>query len=180
MSLQRLLLVEIWNRIFDLLSIKDILRVAQTCAAFKSAVSGYWKKAFNLAKLIYPFISHDKITSFRKMLMLTGGIISGSTALQFLDRAKYEKSDLDVYINHANSAKASAWFIDNGMKRVTRGSETPSPEIDACEGYNGSSEVHIEEFEARNSGEPRTIQLIATNGNPILAVLRFHSCEHVM
>lgn len=166
--------------IFDELSIKDLFRTSETCRAMKTAVEGYRKTAFNLSKLLEPFIPGESTTSFRKLLLSTGGLISGSTALQFLDRAKYDGSDLDFYVNHENCSEASAWLLKNGMKRVDRVHESPSHEIDTCEGYDGSGQVHhIEEYEARISGETRSIQIIATKGKPILAVLKFHSCKHV-
>ena len=53
--------------------------------------------AFNLRKTLAPFLPSESIELSREMLQVTGGIISGSVALQFLDRTAFSSSDLDAY-----------------------------------------------------------------------------------
>ena len=68
--------------------------------------------AFNLTRLVCSFFPGEQVLSFQNMLKTTGGIISGSTALQFLDRTQYSVVDLDLYINQCHIDVASKWFLE--------------------------------------------------------------------
>ena len=57
----------------------------------------YHERAFNLRKTLALFLPSESIEFSREMLQLTGGITSGSVALQFLDRTAFSSSDLDTY-----------------------------------------------------------------------------------
>ena len=52
------------------------------------------------------------------MLKASGAVVSGSAALQFLDRVFYPSSDLDIYVSHANVEAAELWLLDHGMTKV--------------------------------------------------------------
>ena len=128
-----------------------------------------------------PFIRPETLYCFRQMLQATGAIISGSTALQFLDRARYDDSDLDIFVNHLKCDIVSKWLLNQGMKRVKNISQPTPDGIDDVDGYNGSGETHhVEEYEVTYSELPRRIQLIATSSDPVIAVLNFHSCTCVI
>ena len=163
------------------MSIQDILRLSRTCQMMRNVVEGYWRTAFNFPTLMQPFISNESLYCFRQMLKATGRIISGSMALQYLDRACYENSDLDIFVNHSKCDIMSKWLLSKGMKRVKDSPQRTAHSSDNVNPYDGSGETHhVEEYEVFYSDKPRTIQLVAMRGDPVLAVLKFHSCTPVM
>lgn len=158
--------------------VDDLFRMSQTCKMMRDVVTVYWTTAFDLSRLIRPFIPGEQLASFQNMLKTTAGIISGSTALQFLDRTQYQAADLDLYINQSHIDVASKWFLDRGARRLFN-HDRARHVVDISEGYHGSGEIHhIENFEVIHSIIPRTIQVIATYGDPVFAVLKFHSCTY--
>jgi len=50
--------------------------------------------------------------------MCSGAVVSGSVALQFLDRVSYPSADLDIYVSHVNVEAAELWLLDHGMTKV--------------------------------------------------------------
>ena len=151
------------------MGIKDLLSVSQTCTTMRLLVKAYWPIAFNLTQTLQPFLKADLITSFRLMLKASGGIVSGSTALQFLDRTAYSSSDMDIYVSSENCAILEHWLLDHGMKKIRNDS------IEISE-YDRLREItSISDFQVPDS--PKLIQLIGTKRNPVYAVLGFHSCR---
>jgi hypothetical protein len=141
------------------------------------AVNCYRRAAFNFPAIVQPFIGYQDVGSLQQLLEKTEGVISGSTALQYLDRVRFKTSDLDIYISAQRCAEASDWLLEHGMKKKANSDDKIGHGTDSTIGYTGITEVdHIEEFEVSISG--RTVQLIATKHHPVLAILRFHSCTH--
>ena len=161
--------------VLELLSIKDLLAMSRTSRGMLDVVKQYHKRAFNLQKTLAPFLPSESIESFREMLRATGGIISGSVALQFLDRASFSSSDLDVYVRGDMHLDAEDWLLSHGLTRIT-GEVNVNDEIDVAEDYNflQSQIDSVDNF--RSPISSRIIQLISTKKSPILAVLHFHSC----
>lgn len=176
-----MLVVELWEHVLDNMSINDILRLSRTCRLMRNIVEGYWRVAFNFSLLMQPFIRHETLYCFRKILQTTGGIISGSTALQYLDRARYENSDLDIFVNHSKCGILSEWLLNEGMRRVKNTLQPTSHNVHDGDDYSPLGEMHhVEEYEVTQSDAARRIHLIATRKEPVLAVLNFHSCTCVL
>ena len=146
----------------------------------RNIVEGYWRTAFNFSALMQPFIRPETLYCFRQTLQATGAIISGSTALQYLDRARYEHSDLDIFVNHFKCDIVSEWLLNQGMKRVKNTSQPTPDGTDDADVYDAGETHHVEEYEVTYSELPRRIQLIATSSDPVIAVLNFHSCTCVI
>jgi hypothetical protein len=105
------------------------------------------------------------------MLMCSGAIVSGSMALQFLDRASYPSADLDIYVSHVNIEATELWLLDHGMTKV------PPPEgldVMALDYASPPEILSVSDFRVPDS--VRVIQLICTRRSPISAILGFHSC----
>jgi hypothetical protein len=175
-----MLSIDICCIVFDQMLVIDLFWMSQTCRMMRDVVRAYWTTAFNLSRVIYPFVPEEQVLSFRNMLRTTGTIISGSTALQFLDRTRYGGADLDLYINQCHIDAASKWLLDRGARRLVDRDEAQHTGVDVSEGYHDSGEIHhIKEFKVIHSITPRTIQVIVTYWDPVFAVLKFHSCMHV-
>ncbi|KAF8701058.1 hypothetical protein AX14_000591 [Amanita brunnescens Koide BX004] len=139
-------------------------------------VRGYWHSAFNLPQLLHHFIPHESVPAFRTLLQTTGGIISGSVALQYLDRRTFQPADLDIYIVQDKWTEVIEWLLCHGLVSVNaEDSELEgSEEVDVAEGYTGWSDIEsVVDF--NNKQTARTVQVISTKRNPVYAVLQFHS-----
>lgn len=160
-----------WDSIFDILHLKELLVILQTCKWLQKTLQRYWAKVFNFSTLLHPFLTLESIGSFRRLLQTSGGIISGSTALQFLDRRAFNtSSDLDLYVHRQQSPIVQAWFQTQGFSEV-------SPEhalVDAGAHYRQSNEI-VSVVNLKLDVSSRIIQLISTKRDPIFAVLSFHS-----
>ncbi|KDR69023.1 hypothetical protein GALMADRAFT_145762 [Galerina marginata CBS 339.88] len=102
--------------VFDALSAGDLYRYSRTCKEAHYAVSSYFrrKKNFDLHKVLERYFPPEEVFKFRKLQATTGMIISGSTALQFLDRTEYPESDLDLYVDHRYRRPIAWWLKDIG------------------------------------------------------------------
>lgn len=157
--------------VFGLLPVKDLITVSLTCREMKESITAYMKSAYAMPRLLGPFLVDDDFEGFREMLHITGGIISGSAALAFLDRQSFKPSDLDVYIPHDKCAVAEKWLLLHGLMKVT----PQKTERIGTEAYARSSEiVRVDDFSARAT--VTVVRLISTKRDPIMAVLRFRSC----
>lgn len=80
----------------DLLAFQKVNRACYACAG------GYQIRAHNIEHLLKRFFfddsNRDLVNEFRLIQARTGTLISGSIALQFFDRTRYDDSDLDLYV----------------------------------------------------------------------------------
>lgn len=72
----RALVSDVWYIILDKVPAKELLALSQTCHAMKDMVTVYSAFAFSLPKLTQAFILYEDVGSFRRMLRITGGIIT--------------------------------------------------------------------------------------------------------
>lgn len=166
----RSLVPDIWITIFGMLPIRELWRLAQTCSMMKELVETYKRSAFNFPGLLQPFIHSEHVDSFREMLHVTGGVISGSIVLQYLERVRFESSDLDIYVFRDKQADAVKWLQSHGLTRMTS-----NRDVDVSEEYDVLEDVEsVESFVVPDS--LKIVQIISTRRNPVIAVLKFHSC----
>ncbi|KDR77818.1 hypothetical protein GALMADRAFT_65576 [Galerina marginata CBS 339.88] len=183
------------DSIFDGLSAGDLYRYSWTCRDAHDAVSSYFRrnKNFDLHKVLERYFSlEDVFIAFRELQAATGMFISGSTALQFLDRTEYPESDLDLYVQHRYRRPIAWWLKEIGYNviphpnhqnlglslnqvldlvpdfRTLQDHDThPAP----TKGYFGAATVY--NFEKVDPY--RKIQLITCYRYPLEMVLNFHS-----
>jgi len=115
-GLQQLILVEqvlirppIFETIFSCLSPAQLLRFARTSRLARFSVSFFFHRAFNVNKHLLRFVSDP--VGFRSLQARTGTLISGSNALQFLDRTFFPESDLDLYTHPGHAREVGLWLI---------------------------------------------------------------------
>ena len=170
---------DVWVQIFDLLPIKELLQISQTCKVMAEAMKEYWWVAFNFRKLVMPFIPNKDVDSFQEMLHNMGAVISRSMALQFMDRGRAsEMSEMDVYVCHDERKQVVAWLIGHGCV-MSCPAEDGIVEDDVTHGYKSYSHIEcVEDFKTQELA--RIVQLISTKQQPIFAILKFHSCRSLI
>lgn len=181
----------IYDIIFACLPPRSLVQVSLTCRAAYFAVASFKSRAFNVNRHLSRYFT-DPI-AFRSLQAKTNTLISGSNALQFLDRTFYPEADLDVYTHPGHSLEVAQFLIAegyqyvpresqerdwmmaikgdwDGMQRrvtVTRGQETAYPMTD----------IHaVWSFEKQGvNQEHLTIQIIEASSSPLESILGFHS-----
>jgi hypothetical protein len=106
------------------------------------------------------------------MLMCSGAVVSGSVALQFLDRVSYPSANLGIYVSHVNVEVAELWLLNHGMTKVPL---NEGPDAMASDYASPLEILSVGDFHVPDS--VRVIQLICTRWSPISTILGFHSCR---
>ncbi|CAA7267482.1 unnamed protein product [Cyclocybe aegerita] len=191
------------DAIFDNIGPGDLVRYSRTCKAAREAVSSYNRRAFNLERVLSRYFTPTQITKLRELQFETGALISGSTALQLLDRSHYENSDLDLYVTHHSCKPIGLWLQSIGYQYEPKSTgraplalrklETALEYVDPLErlkehllegrkdhsfldrSASGYLRVlNIYDFKKPNDNNVK-IQLMTTWHTPLECVLNFHS-----
>ncbi|TDL16734.1 hypothetical protein BD410DRAFT_755116 [Rickenella mellea] len=170
----------ITDRLFDCCSPASIFCIGRTCKIARNAVQFYVKRTFDINDHLHRFV-HNPI-EFRSMLDRTGAIISGSNALQFLNRKTWPESDLDLYVYKPNYKEVGRWLQDNaGFSYTYRPFHLQAQnfaETDADEPmYENDTICGVFEFRSneQQDGTHRIIQVIVALKSPMDSILKFHS-----
>ncbi|KAF9474978.1 hypothetical protein BDN70DRAFT_841545 [Pholiota conissans] len=176
--------------LLDELSAGDLFRLGRTCKTIYATVQDYILRSFQINKLLGRYFTPEEVDHFRRLQATTGMIISGSTALQFLNRVEYPGSDLDAYVVHAFRQEIAKWLLDVGYTYVPRRKHKTfeddilwEPEEEEYDdimhselmetgvGYLAAQCV----FTFKKEDPPRKIQMITSLHSPLDRVLNFHS-----
>ncbi|KAG1815347.1 hypothetical protein EV424DRAFT_1412293 [Suillus variegatus] len=98
----------IYDSIFRNLSPRTLVRLSRTCHMIHEAVTRFCQRAYNINRHLSRYFPDP--LSFRSLQARTGLIISGSSALQFLDRSFYPESDLDIYCHPGHVYEVLEWM----------------------------------------------------------------------
>ncbi|KIJ15742.1 hypothetical protein PAXINDRAFT_114105 [Paxillus involutus ATCC 200175] len=193
--LQILSRAPVYELIFASLSPRSLFRTALTCRAAYLAVAAFKHRAFNINRHLSRFFSDP--FAFRSLQAKTSTLISGSNALQFLDRTFYPESDLDLY-THPGHAFEVARFLDEseGYHFVPRDDQEQDWREEIKESWDGTQKRlqtvnqmggpvtyplsginAVYTFQMARSGdqEALTVQIIDALGSPLQVILSFHS-----
>ncbi|KAF7968755.1 hypothetical protein HWV62_29549 [Athelia sp. TMB] len=166
-----------------------------TCQTARLAVKAWFIRAYNINTHLRSFFSKPEM--FRSLQARTGALISGSNALQFLDRTVYvddhgEHTDMDVFANPGHSQEISRHLIEvqgytfrggDGPRLVptshaddqsTRFILAERPPIRSHYTKKSVHAVLLFEKTAEN-GAVRRVQIIIAMHSAFHAVLNFHS-----
>ena len=102
----------LYDLIFDSCMVRSLVRLLRTCHTLRLSVQDYISRRFNITELLSRYFHHSE--TFRHLQ----AVISGSSALQFLDRSCYPKSDLDLYVPLAWRAKVGQYLLKEGYTFV--------------------------------------------------------------
>jgi hypothetical protein len=142
------------------------------------------------------FFTEEEIRYFRYWQSRTGMLISGSTALQFLDRSFYPESDLDIYVEHLYADRIAYWLLSIGYEFVPRKQQTKDFRIAYQAIHHGTPHhLHVffpadstgyfgkgvsEVYDFHKSHPDRKIQLITSYHSALELVLNFHSSQCIV
>ncbi|KAI5117833.1 hypothetical protein M0805_003310 [Coniferiporia weirii] len=104
----------IYNRLFRYCTPATIFRLGRTCRLVRRSVQDYAGRAFDIDKCLSRFFTDP--LGFCVLQAETQAIVSGSTALQFMDRTLYKESDLDIYVPLSRTAEVCQWIMASGGK----------------------------------------------------------------
>lgn len=180
-----------------------MLRLGRVGRFSNVALKDYMKRAFDVNKHFKRFF--DDPLAFRILQATTNLIVSGSNALQFLNRCVYPKSDLDLYIDVHNVHTVCEWMMDAGRMYLFDPSADQDSDFEVAWGrfvavYN-NGRITGEGFHPANTAQglyginrvlaifsfirarsdpqlERKVQVIVTELNPLISVLNFHSSEY--
>jgi hypothetical protein len=180
--------VELIEQILPCTSPATFICFSKTCRTARILVTDWSRRVFDINNHLARFFSDPR--AFRALQASTGTLISGSNALQFLDRTIYEDSDLDLYMSSGVELAVGRYLQGDNYTFVTRNSQNTDFEEwvedvqwsdDEAEDYwgNTSSSVSLRVYNfVRSSGDKlfhRKIQLVVSERSPLETVLQFHS-----
>lgn len=175
----------IYDAIFSCLSPPTLVQTSRTCRDVYHAIKDFNKRAYNIMKHLQFFF--DDPLSFRSMQASTGAVVSGSNALQFLERTYYPGSDLDLYVAQEFAFEVGSWVVqhegyvyvpsmdqDPDFAQAWALSElhTPSEDPLQFDRYRTSGVSGV--FDFKKEGRPK-VQLVATSTSPVHSILCFHN-----
>jgi hypothetical protein len=185
--------------IFAPLDVIDVLNFASTCRTARVAFNLFMKRAYKVEIVLRRFLRNP--SAFRRLQRETGTLISGSVALQFLERTVYPESDLDLYTHPVHTLDVGRWLIvEEGYSFVPTEMQSPNhfiphnvsfpwrrtfPRTDVIWStmrggvYDSNGIDAVYSFERPCSdGPPIRVQVISAKNNPFQCILGFHSSTH--
>jgi len=176
----------IYDLILSCLPPPTIVRCGRTCRVIYVATKDFNSRAYTINRHLSRFFNNPE--GFPSLQAQTAALISGSNALQFLDRTHYTDSDVDVFVFRDTVRDIGRWLINHeGYSFTPRPDQLPEFEDAALQIY--SAPVEPDEFNThdayRSTGiagvhsfskaPDRTIQVITTHRSPMDCILSFHS-----
>ncbi|KDQ51107.1 hypothetical protein JAAARDRAFT_199331 [Jaapia argillacea MUCL 33604] len=186
----------VFDNILSRLSPVALIRLGQCSRTTLGAVANFANRAFNINKHISRFFP-DPIT-FRSLQARTATLISGPSALQFLDRTFYPESDLDLYTPNKHGYEVGLWLKQDGYVFVPNsfqdedfdmsfggvmganfvGEVTDDLDLNHLQQYGikGVNGIYCFEKASQDGTEPPLrVQIITASTTPLECILNFHS-----
>lgn len=179
------------DALLDNLSTADIFRFGRASKSARHTLQSYLRRRYKLHQVLSRFFTEDQTEELRTLMSRTSMIISGSVALQFLDRTIYPDSDLDLYAPLKNAWHISDWLVSAGYAYAPKTASLPTVDIALrkaaarhAHGYTGNTPSNsrgylratcVLDFTANDP--QRKIQLISTARSTIELILGFHSSK---
>ncbi|KAF3309014.1 hypothetical protein TWF173_011524 [Orbilia oligospora] len=194
---------ELFARISNKLSEKDCLNLTSTCKALREKKEQVWDINAHMAHFL------ERPTEFRSLMATHGAVVSGSDALQFLSRERFENSDLDVYFEvgrlrgfkeHLEEVEGYAWvpyqWQSGGIEEAMVDRIFDTKDFQKLEQAGrlskGSNLGYLARYEMKTlegvflfqKGKAedqslRQVQLIVTHGPPMYAILSDFYATHL-
>ncbi|KAF8550396.1 hypothetical protein OG21DRAFT_1514062, partial [Imleria badia] len=183
----------VYDLVFGCLSPRSLIRLALTCRASYLAVAEFKTRAFNINRHLSRYFA-DPI-AFRCLQARTNTLVSGSNALQFLDRSFYPEADLDLYTHSGHSFEVAQFIVEaEGYHYAPR--ETQEEDWRVATHFDGNltqrrvtlgasltghsyptTDIRdVWTFEKTNiHDECLTVQIIEARSSPLESILGFHS-----
>ncbi|KAG2141376.1 uncharacterized protein EDB93DRAFT_1159358 [Suillus bovinus] len=191
----------IYDLIFRDLSPRTLVWLSRTCHMIYKAVIHFCQRAYNINRHLSRYFPDP--LSFRSLQARTGLVISGSSALQFLDRTFYPESDLDIYSHPGHVYEVLDWIESFGYRFEPHKYQEEDWRSQVSAEWDGTqprrlppveplwhSEDHVRSTRYSNINEVYTfkryvfideelvelqVQVIEAIHNPIDTILKYHS-----
>ncbi|KAJ6495908.1 hypothetical protein DFH09DRAFT_1002254 [Mycena vulgaris] len=166
-----------YNTIFSSLATRDLLCLMRTCKHLYDLVL---HTSFDVSCLLSPFFGNaENVKHFREIQAQTGTLISGSTALQFFERVRWPRSDLDIYAHREFATIPAHFLVGNGYIFNPRPNQNPDLLAQLSKttkdrltlSYLGRGISDVFDF----SKGDRKVQLIVACSTPMEIILSFHA-----
>jgi hypothetical protein len=118
---------------FSACEIQEILRFSSINRAMHEIVLSYMMRAFNIDRILSRFFPDPN--AFRVLQRQTATLISGSQALQFLDRTFYPESDLDLYLFPGREWDVGRYLLQIGYTFAPHKHQLPTFQATDKRGY---------------------------------------------
>jgi hypothetical protein len=191
----------IFDTIVRGLSPVTLIQLSRTCKALQAWVANFNRRVFNINRHLLRFF-HDPL-SFRSLQACTGTLISGSNALQFMDRSFYRRSDLNLYTHPRHAKEVGMWLIRHEgyvfLPNTSQGTldfhqmdcvgwapwrtlmpdgfTTYEEDLIDDSTYNMTGLDDVYRFEKSTTGQTLKIQIMSAEHSPMQCILGFHSSE---
>ncbi|KAI0046322.1 hypothetical protein FA95DRAFT_1494222 [Auriscalpium vulgare] len=180
---------DIHDAVFGYCTPGTLFRLARTCKTACVSVKSFIARAYNINKHISRYFA-DAL-GFRALQARTSTLISGSSALQFLDRTYYPGSDLDIYTPLYRVRDVADWLRAAGY--VYRPNSFQSASFDATLLRLQTRQIQLEVnhysrmrgvagvfnfWKPAPDGSPEEmlkVQIMAATRSPAEAILNYHS-----
>ncbi|KAF8550212.1 hypothetical protein OG21DRAFT_1514328 [Imleria badia] len=182
----------VYDVLFACLSPRSLVRLALTCRAAYLAVAEFKTRAFNINRHFSRFFT-DPI-AFRCLQARTNTLVSGSNALQFLDRTCYPEADLDLYTHRNHSFEVAQFLVEaEGYRYVPRDRQKKDWKVaidlkfdltqyravvrgNSGHAYPTTNIRDVWTFEKTNiHQECLTVQIVEAQSSALESILGFHS-----
>ncbi|KAF3177429.1 hypothetical protein TWF225_008417 [Orbilia oligospora] len=193
----------LFARVSNKLSEKDCLNLTSTCKVLREKKEQVWDINAHMAHFL------QRPTEFRSLMATHGAVVSGSDALQFLSRERFENSDLDVYVEvgglrgfkeHLEEVEGYTWmpyeWQSGGIEEAMVDRILDTKDFQKLEQAGrlskGSKLGYLARYEMKTlegvflfqkgkaEDQPlRQVQLIVTHGPPMYAILSDFYATHL-
>ncbi|PPQ72160.1 hypothetical protein CVT24_002411 [Panaeolus cyanescens] len=150
--------------------------LAKVSLCLRSAVQRHCRSTYRIEDELAEFFDDVEIRAFRAMQEETGLIISGSFALRFVSRQRFDPdSDLDLYVEDVHAMQALQWLASigyvtqRGFQNNVYSSAWPRPAM--------STRTRTSNLRAAFTmyREGKKVQVMVTWQSTVGVVLQFHS-----
>lgn len=181
----------IGDTVFDNLEPQDLYALRATSHAGQDVVEEYLERRFNITRTLSPYF--DSVPNFRAIQARTATLVSGSTALQFMDRTTYPNSDLDLYLFRRHVPLVIAFLEHEGYQYFERREGLTTWEH-ALHDAGQEHDAHLQlqephyvdntifcvlDFKMTRNGVVKIVQLIVAMSSPMECILNFHSSKSI-
>lgn len=144
----------IYNLIFSPMSPRSLALMSQTCWTIYVAISDFSRKAYNINKFLIPFFESPKV--FRSLQACTGTLLSGSYALQFMDRSDKSDNSVVLYTFPHHLQEVVDFLIDSEKYCWVRSNDETELELGDISsiGLDVYDELYYMLFERQRPGGP--------------------------
>ncbi|KAJ7040617.1 hypothetical protein C8F04DRAFT_1253937 [Mycena alexandri] len=105
-------------RLLSFLSLQDIVVCSSLSSIILNVIRYYKSVVWNPDVFFRPWFNVEP-EIFRSTLNICGAVVAGSQINQFLDRTRYENSDMDIFLRIGGLQRMGEWLAAQGYRFVS-------------------------------------------------------------